>query len=288
MIDNPLSYLNKLFELFTERNVSGHDQLVCLHIFEKFNRSYWADTIRISDRELQDLCRLYDSNGKPISIDTIRKAKARLKLKKLIDFKAGSGNNPTEYYFTPLNPTDTPTDSGLVSYTRAGEDVKTLDRLDEAEAEARARAGVKRNAKSGESAGRGKAAAEVEGSVADAHTGALPLRSPEMEMDIHDIWRYETGYPLCGSIVLELEQLANENFKLMHEAIIRGVAGSSGKVKFAYVKAIFNDLKNGKTKKGGERVEQTRSKESDKPKYTEPKYTGNEPWADFDEGSFEG
>lgn len=106
---NPLTYLNSLFDAFAEKTLSGHDQLICLHIFNKFNRARWPETVRISDRELQELCRLYDSTGKPVTVKTIRNAKSRLKLKGLIDFKAGSGDNPTEYHL--INPFHPPKDT---------------------------------------------------------------------------------------------------------------------------------------------------------------------------------
>ena len=125
---NPLTYLNSLFDAFAERTLSGSDQLICLHIFNKFNRAHWPETVRISDREIQELCRLYDSTGKPVTVKTIRNAKARLKLKGLIDFTAGNGDAPTEYRLNPFHtPGDTPGDTPPVPYIRAREDVKTLD-----------------------------------------------------------------------------------------------------------------------------------------------------------------
>ena len=111
---NPLTQLNNLFDAFAARSLSGHDQLICLHIFNKLNRARWPETVRISDRELQELCQLYDSNGKPVSLDTIRRAKSRLKLKGFIDYPKGTGL-PTEYRMTVFSPcrhpADTPADS---------------------------------------------------------------------------------------------------------------------------------------------------------------------------------
>ena len=137
---NPLTYLNSLFDTFAEQTLSGHDQLIMLHIFNKFNRSHWQETVRISDRELQELCRLYDSTGKPVTIDTIRTAKSRLKLKGLINFKAGKGSSKTEYRIvnpteTPPHspqetPADTPPDTEQNSYIRVREDVKDFKTLD--------------------------------------------------------------------------------------------------------------------------------------------------------------
>lgn len=85
---------------------------------------------------------------------------------------------------------------------------------------------------------------------------AKPLRSPKIEeADIHDIWEYETGYTLNGSVAFELESMANENFELTRQAIIAAVkANTRGKVSFNYFKAIFNSLKNKKEEeKGGEK-----------------------------------
>lgn len=111
--------------------------------------------------------------------------------------------------------------------------------------------------------------------------GALPLSSPETEMDIHDIWLYETGYSLKGSIAFELERLANEDFDLMHKAIKEAVA-SSARPNFNYVKAIFERLK-----KGGEKVGRngnsnrsngtTRTVCNAKP----PQYDPDAPWAKY-------
>ena len=76
--------------------------------------------------------------------------------------------------------------------------------------------------------------------------------------DIHDIWEFETGYILNGSVAFELESMANENFELTRQAIIAAVkANCKSKVSFNYFKAIFNSLKEEtekKIKKGGEEV----------------------------------
>lgn len=136
-MSNPLTYLNSLFDAFADKTLSGHDQLVMLHIFNQFNRSHWTRTVRISDSELLKLCRLYDSTGKPITLDTLRTVKSRLKLKGFIDFKSGKGNAPTEYRLAnpPDSPAESPRDtpqevpthSAQFSYSRTREDVKTLD-----------------------------------------------------------------------------------------------------------------------------------------------------------------
>ena len=127
----PLTQLNRFFDKATEQTLSGSDQLIYLHLFNKFNRAHWTETISVRDAELLELCRLYDTNGKPSSIETIRNAKARLKAKGFIDFTAGKGNKPTEYRLIDLAPADTPADTpadrSANSIIRVREDVKTLD-----------------------------------------------------------------------------------------------------------------------------------------------------------------
>ena len=77
----PLSQFNAFFKLAIEKTLCGTDQLVCLHLQNKFNQAHWAETISVKDAELLELIRWYDKTGKPTSIDTIRNAKARLKMK---------------------------------------------------------------------------------------------------------------------------------------------------------------------------------------------------------------
>ena len=129
----PMTQLNYFFRLATERKLSGSDQLMYLHLFNKFNQAHWTETLRIKDAELKDLMRLYDSNGKPASIDTIRRSRQRLKAKGFIDFTSGNGYEP-EYRLPCLypadSPADTPADSLANSYIRPREDaldVKTLN-----------------------------------------------------------------------------------------------------------------------------------------------------------------
>lgn len=107
----PLNQLNSFFELSSEKTLSGSDQLVYLHLFNKFNRAHWTETILVDDAELQKLINWYESNGKPASVETVRKAKQRLKKKGFIDFKSGKGVTATEYRLIQLYPNDTPADT---------------------------------------------------------------------------------------------------------------------------------------------------------------------------------
>lgn len=79
-----------------------------------------------------------------------------------------------------------------------------------------------------------------------SHTRAGPLRSPIFDPnDIHDIWLYETGQPLKGSVAYELEQLANNDFDGVHNAIIQAVkANSKDTVSFNFFKAVYESMKN--------------------------------------------
>lgn len=86
MIDKPLTQIKNFFEKVEELNICGSDQLVYLHLFKHFNLNHFPETLKVRDAEIKDAVRLYDSDGKPASMDTIRRAKQRLKSKGLIDF----------------------------------------------------------------------------------------------------------------------------------------------------------------------------------------------------------
>ena len=119
----PLSQLNQFFKLAPEKTLSGSDQLVYLHLFNKFNQAHWTETILVRDAELLELINWYESNGKPTSIDTIRRAKARLKKKGFIEFNTTAAG--TEYRMPRLYPADTPADPLAAPNIRAHEDVKS-------------------------------------------------------------------------------------------------------------------------------------------------------------------
>ncbi len=117
----PLSQLNYFFRLALERELSGSDQLLYLHILWKFNEAHWTETLRIRDAELKDLMNLRDTDGKPASIEVVRRGKQRLKAKGFIDFKSGKGNLPTEYRLIKFYPDDTPADSSADTPEDAGQ-----------------------------------------------------------------------------------------------------------------------------------------------------------------------
>ena len=133
----PLSQLNYFFRLAAERKLSGSDQLMYLHIFNKFNQAHWTETLRISDTELKELMRLYDSTGKPATIETIRRSRQRLKAKGFIEFTSGNGQSPL-YKLPCLYPDNTPDntpadtlDEGLKSSTLLrSEDIRLKDSKD--------------------------------------------------------------------------------------------------------------------------------------------------------------
>ena len=90
-MDKPLTQLKYFFKLADERELSGSDQLLWFHLFNRFNKQNWKGTLKIKDAELRDLMKLYDSNGKPVSVATIRRARQRLKTKGFIEFSSGGG-----------------------------------------------------------------------------------------------------------------------------------------------------------------------------------------------------
>lgn len=99
---NALNQLKRFFELADEQNLSGTDQLLYLQLFNRFNRALWKKSLKISDRELHESLRLYDSSGKPAAISTMRNARTRLKNKGFIDYTAGNGAVVTEYRLIEL------------------------------------------------------------------------------------------------------------------------------------------------------------------------------------------
>lgn len=108
---NPLSQLNQFFRLATERKLSGSDQLMYLHLFNKFNQAHWPETLRIKDAELKDLMRLYDSSGKPMSIEMIRRGRQRLKAKGFIEvLNQGEDGHEPNYRMPRLYPINPPAD----------------------------------------------------------------------------------------------------------------------------------------------------------------------------------
>lgn len=146
----PLNQLNAIFDSILDMNLSGNEQLVLFHLFDAFNRAHWTESLKLSDEMLKWRLNQYDSNGKPITTETIRRAKQKLKGKGLIDFVSGNGGRVTEYKLvklykdspselpknTPVNTPEvslvnTPEGAGLVSYTCAGgQDLKTVRQED--------------------------------------------------------------------------------------------------------------------------------------------------------------
>lgn len=107
----PLSQINAIFDEILDWNLSGSEQLVLLHLFNAFNHAHWTETIQLSDEMLQSAINQYDSNGKPASLDTVRRAKQKLKKKGLINFTSGRGSDFTKYHLVKLYPADTPADT---------------------------------------------------------------------------------------------------------------------------------------------------------------------------------
>lgn len=260
----PLTHLNQFFDLATEKTLSGSDQLVYLHLFNKFNRAHWAETISVRDRELLNLCRLYDTNGKPASLDTIRNAKARLKKKGFIDFEAGKGENPTIYRFIPFvdpadtlstppadTPADTPADLGQSSYIRVREDVKDVKTIIQENQSARARACV------------------------NTEIDEYPIDK------LLDEWERSGGSKLNGVIVSELDALLKKpgNTLELLTAACKLSARKNNNSNYGYSFEFF--LNRLEELKEGERVDrqQSTSASNDRADYSykKPEYT-DKPW----------
>ena len=258
---NPLTYLNELFDTFAARTLSGHDQLICLHIFNKFNRARWPETVRIADRELQELCRLYDSNGKPATIDTIRKAKSRLKLKGIIEFTSGNGSSFTEYKLPCLPPNDTPAD------TPNDTPADTLGRSNQHVRE------------------------DVLDVKTDTEYNAEQTRARETKEldDLIEYWETAGGSRLNMLLISKLDALLTEHtLSDVKAAIDRAVDGANNPnygFSLDYVKLKLSELKNGRPKgrklKGGVKFERGGISSGTSGGYAIPTDTGNEPWANY-------
>lgn len=83
---NALKQLKAIFVAIANRNLSGNEQLIMLHLFNLFNCAHWTEIIRVTDKTLLALLNQHDSTGKPLSPETLRRAKQRLKQFGLIDF----------------------------------------------------------------------------------------------------------------------------------------------------------------------------------------------------------
>ena len=247
----PLSQLNRFFQLATERKLSGSDQLMYLHIFNKFNQAHWTETLRIKDAELKDLMRLYDSNGKPASIDTIRRSRQRLKAKGFIDFTSGNGYEP-EYRLPCLypadspadSPTNTPADSLASSYIRTREDAKDV---------------------------------KTEKSVVDVDAGARTLNEVD---ELVEYWERELrGGRLSFEHQSELSAwLKSKGYEFVKEAM-REASDSNGiALNMKLLRKVIESKANPQPLKGGDNYDRKISRSADnreptRIEYKEPEYT---------------
>ena len=258
-MDKPLSQLNAVFKLATEKTLSGSDLLVYLHLFNKFNQAHWTETILVRDVELLKLVNLYDSNGKPAALATIRNAKARLKKKGFINFKITPAG--TEYRLIQLYPMDPPIDTPADppmdppadpltrSNIRVREDVKDVKTLDVNYYPASARANVNKLD------------------------------------ELINYWSEEIGggrltFEHQSKLAVFLERYGVEWVKAaMDEAadVNHDQHGVKPKLLFAILENKAKPKQQLRLLKGGEKVGQSDSGSE----YKKPVYTGNEVWANF-------
>lgn len=97
-----MSQFKALFDEFVSGRLTGNEQLITLHINIAMNNAHWAKTIRLSDNSLLALLNQYDSTGKPLTLESVRRIKQKLKNKGLIDFTSGKGNQVSEYRLVKL------------------------------------------------------------------------------------------------------------------------------------------------------------------------------------------
>ena len=107
-----LAALNNPFGM----KLSGNELLVLLRINNEMNTAHWAETLPLADSSLLAMLNQYDNTGKPMSLETLRRIKQKLKGKGLIDFSSGKGSQISEYRLVKLyddnepcrHPEDTP------------------------------------------------------------------------------------------------------------------------------------------------------------------------------------
>ena len=114
-----LAALNNPFGM----KLSGNELLVLLRINNEMNTAHWTETLPLADSSLLALLNQYDSTGKPMSLESLRRIKQKLKGKGLIDFSSGKGSQISEYRLVKLynesepcrhpdnTPDDTPADT---------------------------------------------------------------------------------------------------------------------------------------------------------------------------------
>ena len=109
-----LAALNNPFGM----KLSGNELLVLLRINNEMNTAHWTETLPLADSSLLALLNQYDSTGKPMSLESLRRIKQKLKGKGLIDFTGGKGSQISEYRLVKLytdepcpHPDNTPADT---------------------------------------------------------------------------------------------------------------------------------------------------------------------------------
>lgn len=218
---------------FDEGDMTAQTQLVGYKLFAIFNERMFPEWLPLTDRELQSRTNIRSGQ-------TIVEARRQLKNAGLIDFKTAK-NKPTQYRLTiPIkhesstnqapdkHESSTGQARGFVPYTRVREDVKTLDLKTE----------------------------DTLNTTTTTHVReTLKDITSRVEMDIHEVWEYETGYRLTGSVAYELEELANADFEGVRQAIIAAVKSkTTARVRYNHFRAIYADMLNPKRQslKGGE------------------------------------
>lgn len=93
---NALRQINAIFAAAARLQLTALEQLVLMHLYNKFNRSHWQATIALRDSDLLADC------GLNVTLATLRRAKARLKAHGLIDYVAGKGSQVTVYHSVEL------------------------------------------------------------------------------------------------------------------------------------------------------------------------------------------
>lgn len=243
--------LNDFHKLNEQEPLASSAQLLYLHLLHTNNRHGNSGHVQVSDRELGHRTRL--------SKQTITEAKRILKSAGLIDFTAEKGNPRagTSYALTFFSEK-----VGQLVGQSVGQNLGQT--LGQKVGQSSRYKSIFTNESLDKDLRQKKETKDITSTTTTARTRDTSSNvTSSVDMDIHEVWEYETGQPLRGSVAFELERLANADFEGVREAIIAAVkANSKGTVSFNYFKAVYENAKGNPTpkanplsQKGGEKSE---------------------------------
>lgn len=246
-----IDYFNGFQQLKRIKRLSAGVQSTYFAILAEFNLRRFPAELELSTRDLKSLAGLK-------SVSSAHEARNILKNNKLVDFHTKNGistyslgtehlpntyRTPTEHYGAEMpNASRTPhaLSNSSISSTQMETETKRQDK-------------------------------DLSITVSETHAReTLRGITSTGEMDIHEVWEYETGYRLTGSVAYELEELANTDFEGVRQAIIAAVKSKdTARVRYNHFRAIYDGTKKPKRQplKGGEKSEKREHQYAKPPEY---------------------